>query len=233
MSNISFIISNFVLGLATFILFFLSFLIYKRVVGGSYAYRCWANAAFIIFVYALLEVVGSIFVGKNHFNSSNLNEIFQVTGYTLNAIGYFYIPLGLLYLSSDLGIYHLNNKKIYFLEKLWIVSMLISFGVFMALIPKYYIVKVFMNTYNIMFTFVWIFSIVVYYKPYIELKKTSLAWTYIFLGLVSSLFKCITRIIRDFGISSSIGNLVGIFDALLGIFFILAFYKLGKTVEAF
>lgn len=227
-----FIISNVILCAVTFSIFYFNLLIYKRITGGSHAYKCWAKATFFIFIFAVIELISVFVVGSDHFESSDSNEILRLIAVCVNIIGHFYIPIGMLYLISDIGVYHVDHKKIKQLEIWWLFFTLCYLLLFFLLIFNYYVVNIFSTISEVIFVIIWIFTIVVYYPFYKKVKSANLAWTYIFIAIIWAFCEHISAIIRNLGIGY-FENIVAIFDVLLGIFFILGFYKLGKSLRAF
>ncbi len=230
--DIPFIISNVIITIVTFILFVFNYLIYKKTTGGSYAYRCWMFATFFMFLYGIIAVSGGFIVAEEELDSSNLNEMFKLVSLSISALGYFYVPLGILYLGSDLEIYNLDQKRIKQLQIVYFSFILTYFTLFLILIFDYYVVEIFRNLFDLIFSLIWIFSFIIYQKFYKEMRKIDIAWSYLFLGLFSLVGQSIATTLRDIGLGIFQYVMI-LFQGLLGIFLILSFYRLGKMLEAF
>ncbi len=230
--DIGLIISNIILCLIASLLLYINISIYKETKGGSNAYKCWAIATIFIFINSFFVLISGFFTGSDELDSSNLNEIVKLITFSLASIGYFYIPLGALHLSNDMDIYHIDKKKIRKLELFWVIFILSYFIGAFSLLFEYYIAEFIRNFFDIIITTTWIFSIAVYYPFYNKIKNLGNdSWTYLFLGVICSFLSALSANIRDIGLDI-FQYIKLVFDTLLGLFYILGFYKLAKMVEA-
>ncbi len=211
--------------------FYFNLRIYRSTTGGSYAYRCWAIATFFIFMASFVALIGSLVAGDDYLASSNSNEIIQLFSFSFSTIGYFYLPIGILYISSELHTYDLDQKKIKMTEIGYLLFILSSFCTFFVLLFEFYVVNIFGPMFYAIETIIWTITLFVYYPFYKEIKNINKTWSYLFFGIICALTQSVLTHFKDIGFEI-FGYFRTLFIALLGIFFIFGFYKLAKMVEA-
>ncbi len=228
----SYFIQNVIISIITFSIFIINVLIYKRTEGGSRAYKCWAIATFFILLDSLVSLTSSIVISSNPLKDSNINELFQLISLSFSAIGYFYIPVGMLNLSSDLGIHNINQKKILKIERIYQIIIICIFIFFFAIIFEFYSAKIIRSFFNLLLSLVWVLSFYIFYPFYKKAKEIELPWKYLLAGVIFAIIQSISANINDIGIE--IFEYIRLpFVALLGFSLLLGFYKLGKDLKAF
>ncbi len=227
----TFILSYLIFCLIEVLVLIFIFKIYRSTSGASLAYKKWAQGIFLLFLGCFLFVFCGLLFECSDSISTNKNEIMLIVGNILIAFGYFYIPLGVLYLSKDFGVGNVNETLIKKTQIVFFTSMSILAMVFGIFTPFYKIINVIGFIFCLVFASIWIFTLYFYKKIYNSvLKKINICWTFIYLGmafgLVSEIFNAIYFVIPFFVYPMLISQLIMASNLILG------YFKLAKMVEA-
>ena len=212
------------------IIFLFCYLIYKNTKGASVAYKMWAISTFLLLIGSSFLLINGILFEGSDSRQTNKNEVTEIIASTIHAFGYFYVPVGVLYLSKDMGIGKINEdliKKSQIIFFSAISSVSISL---MVIFPFFEIVSIIGITFNLLYVIIWIFSIISYYALYDALKTTNRCWLLIYIGMwgmfTSEVFNIIYFLIPEAAYLMILAQLVGSAG------FIGGFFKLAKMVEA-
>ncbi len=217
--------------IVSLILFNINRMIYKKTTGASKAYYFWAMATAFLFIGATYSAVGSIFVDVDNIEQKGPSGILSVIYLSIYLLGYYHIALGALVLPIDLNISKidleklLRGRKYVFLGIIIWSSMVASILlIFNSKIP----VRIFYQPFLVLSWFVTIYGISQLYKTF---KSGAKHWEYLFLGCIFGFIGSIIKIIAYFFIDI-LFIIEPLFYGLLGIYMIIGFYKLAKSVEA-
>ncbi len=227
----SYVLSYSVLAIIEFGVFFLSLLVYKNTKGASLGYKKWAIGTFILLISSILFITAATVFECSEEVSSNKNELHKIIIGSITAIGYFYIPVGLLYFSKDLGVSNfdedlIKKSQIIFFNAIFSIAIL-----YIVLFPFFKILSIVGATLNSIYAFVWIFAIFEYKEPYQKiLKGTNFGWTLMYIGMFAGLFSEIFNVL--FFVIPEVEILQIISEIIMAFGFISAFTKIAKMVEA-
>ncbi len=230
--DVTYIISNFILLIVELVIFTFSLLIYKNTKGASLAYKKWAIATGTLLIAALIHIIGGLAFGLSEEGSSNLNEFQKLISGVITLLAYFYIPVGVMYLSKDMNFSDLNEKKIknYKLMFFLIIFLInIFLGIF---IPFFKIRKILGIIHAILYTFVWIFALNFFatlYKKMMDITGNN-CWLYLYIAIWAGLFNNIF-LLMQFLILSWFVLFVLLIRVVMAIAFIFGFLKLAKMLK--
>ncbi len=229
--DLSYVIQYAILAVIEFTVFLFSYSIYRKTKGASLTYKMWAIGTFILFISSIFYLICAIPFECNEQISNNKNEIHRVIGGALTAFGYFYIPLGLLYLSKDFDVGDVNQKMIKKIQIIFFSVIILISIFFIILSPLYKILNVVSISFNFLYFLVWVFSIYEYKPLYNKiLKQINVCWILIYIamigGILSEVFNILLHVFSFFEYLMLISQLVMAFG------FISGFYKLAEMVEA-
>lgn len=227
----SYVLSYTVLAFIEFFVFLLSYLIYTRTKGASVAYKKWAIGTFILLMGGVSFLTAAVLFECNEDESSNKNELHKIIGGSIIALGYFYIPVGILYFSKDLGVINFDEKMIKKAQIIFfsVISAITVF--FVILVPYFKILTIIGVTLNSLYAFVWIFAIFAYQDVYSQiLKNAPTGWTLIYIGMIAAFFSEILNVLYFIAPEFEIPQLICEFLMAFG--FVGGFFKIAKMVEA-
>ncbi len=230
--DVTYVLSHSILLVIEFTIFLLSFTIYKKTKGASLAYKMWAIATFLMLISTTIRLTNGILFEGTVEISNNRNEFFEIFGAFLMALGYFYIPVGVMYLSKDFNV-GIINKDLIKKSQVIFFSLICSLTViYLILLPFYEIIKTVAILALTIYFSVWIFTLFIYKGIYEQvLKYTNKCWLYLYLGV---LFLAISEIFQISAFFVSWAEYLKlIFQLLSAVGFIDGFYKMAKMVEAF
>lgn len=226
----SFMIAKAIDAFVTFLIFLICFLIYKNTKGASIAYKIWGKAVFIVFFATVVSIISGIAFGCNDTDPNLKNEIHTVVVHTIKAFGYFYIPIGIMYFSKDLGFVEIDKNIIQKIKIGFFSIVSFIFTLLIVLIPITNVIPLSNAIFNSLYVTLWCYMIYYYIPVYKHLKSTNICWLLIFIGifggLVSDLSVLVTLLVPEIKALVDIGQLV------MAVGFIFGFFKLGKMVEA-
>ena len=81
----SYILSNAIGWIISFIVFFISFRIYKNTQGASLAYKKWAIATFLILMATTVYIISGLTIGGKDKSKADIKEIHKIIGFTIIA----------------------------------------------------------------------------------------------------------------------------------------------------
>ncbi len=228
--DIGYLASNVISSLLTFVIFFICFRIYSRTPGATLAYKKWAQATFIIFIAVFIHVFVAL-TGTPNNSTKDSAESFRIFSAFLLSLGYFYFPIGVMYLTKDMGFGDINYETIKKIRSIFL-SIIISLSIFFAiLVPFFVIRKVLGIISNLVFSLIWVATIYNYNKIYENLKKLHFSWTIIYIGIICAFFNDFFSTLQNI-LDISLIYLTITFQLLMAIALIIGFFKLAKMVEA-
>ncbi len=230
--DIFYLTSNIILFTIEFVIFSLCLQIYKNTEGASEAYKMWALGTGILLIASSMYILCTLFLGCDAISSTTENEIQKTIGSTIDLSGYFYIPVGIMYLSKDLGLGVVDKKEI---KKSRIIFYTIIFSTsafLIGLIPFFELRRTIGISYNIIYASVWFITLYFYKDVYSTLKTTNICWTLLLFAVCSSLISNFTNIIYFSTNIGFFGSINLLFQLTMAFFYISGFFKLAKMVEA-
>lgn len=226
-------VSSYVIHLIVELVIFLTcFKIYRNTKGSSLAYKNWALGTYLLLISTIVYISCGIFLGCSDRVSSTKNEIHKIIGYVFMSFGFFYIPVGVMELSKDVGMQRIDATTIKKLQKRFFITILCVVIIFTILIPGFEIMRPLGFTFNILFTFIWVITLY-YFRSIYPLLKTltnNNCWTFIYFGMFCSFFGSILGAV--YFINQSAEYPFIFFQLLMSIGFVIGFLKLGKMLEA-
>ncbi len=229
--DISYVLANLIVFIIEIVIFYLSLQIYRKTKGASLAYNMWAKATFLMLFGTFIRLINAIFFEGTTEISTNKNEIVEIVGNTIMALGFFYIPVGMMYLSRDLGTGNVNNI---FIERTRILfyTFIGSMAIFyLLLFPIYKIVSTVLIMSLILFIVIFTFTLIIYNNLYKQfLKTTNSCWLYLYIGIFFMIVSEFFEILSFFIPLASYPQLM--LQSISAVGFIGGFYKLAKMVEA-
>ncbi len=229
--DIVYVASNSILFVIELIIFIFTYRIFKNTEGASLAYKKWAIATFLLLIGATIYVSFGILAGANETSNDSINEFHKILARTIQSLGFFYLPIGFLYLSRDLDIASINESSF---RKYQIVfySLIISiFIVSMLFLPFFDIIRPTGIVFNLMYVFIWVLSLTIFEKAYPILKTVNSCWSFLRIALWASLFHDVFYVLY-LTFSDLIEPLILVTELFMAFGFIVGFYKLAKMVEA-
>ena len=190
-----------------------------------------AMGTFLLLMGSTLNVFAGLAFECNDSVSTDKNEINAIIAESISAFGYFYIPVGVMYLSKDMGIGSINENIIKKSQIIFVCIIGLISVLFVVLLPFFKILSIVGITFNFLYSTIWIFTIYRYNGLYHEiLKAMNRCWLFIYIGIiagfVSELFHVIYLLI------SEAEYLVIFCQLLLAASFIIGFFKLAKMIDA-
>ncbi len=230
--DVSYIMVNVVAGILGFFVFINCYLIYKHAKGGSEAYKFWAIGTFIIFLAMIFYISCGLLIGANETSKTDKNELHKVIGHTIVAVGYSYIPLGIMYLSKDMGFGKVNEAL---LKKVHIGFFAVIFlfcSIFLALVPFFKVKIVAGVVFNIVFVLIWSVGIYFYHDAYKPLKNITgnNCWLWIYVGIVANFLREFFNVLY-FIVSDSLYIVLSIFQIIMALGYIIGFFLMRKMLK--
>lgn len=228
----AFLINRLIFAAIEIFVFMLSIMIYKNTKGASLAYKKWAESMFVLLVAASIYITGIIAFGCSESGTTDKNELYVLIAGTLDVLAYFYIPVGVMYLSKDMGFGSVNEELI---KKIQILFYCIIFSlsiIFIAILPFFKIRRLMGAIFNLLFTIVWISAIYYYNNVYKYLKTTNNCWLFLYLALIFSFASSTSAVIYFATYVELFSLLTTLFGVGMALGYITGFFKLAKMVEA-
>ncbi len=230
--NILNIVESVILLFITLLIFTFTYLIYKRTEGASLAYKKWATATLVLFFARITFLIIFILDGFEVISSIQ-KEGMKNIGRGINIAGYFFLPIGAIYLSKDMGFREINQKFIQNLKLVFFTSIIIicSFFFFLLVILETdTFSKLSISTFNLLNSIVFAFTIYHFRPIQKQLKDTNSCWNILYVGLFAAFGNDFAGIFTY--LSFYIELLSIILQLIMALCFIFGFYKLAKLVEA-
>ena len=231
--DIVYFIWNSLVALITSVVFFFCFVIYKNTKGASLAYKKWAIATFLLLLSACIWIFAGLVFECNESSSTDKNELNKLVGDTVNAFGYFYLPLGAMYFSKDMGFGSVNEDLIKKSQIIFYSAIIVIFSFLAVLIPYFRLLKIIGIVFNSIFIVIWLFLIYYYNIAYRNFKRITVnsSWLLISIGIFAALGNDIFSLLY-FLVSESVDSFTIAFRVVMAVCFITGFFKLAKMVEA-
>ncbi len=226
----SYILVNVIQLITVLGVFFLSYNIFKNTKGASLAYKKWATGTFLMVIATSIFLLFGIF-GCNDTSSRDISEFHRVLGSTFLGLGYFYVPLGVLYLSKDMDVGEINYNLIKKDKIFFIIILILLFVIFSSLVPLYKMIEIIVFTYGSLYIVVWFFTTYYYAKIYPILKNMSSCWTFLYLGIIGGILTG-TDVILALLISGYFEFISLIGQLMMIVGFFIGFFKLAKVLDA-
>ena len=223
-------ISDSITSLISFTVFFISYRIYSHTEGASLAYKKWAIGTFLsflaVFMYLLIGLIGS-----DNF-SSEFIAIKNIIGNVLISLGYFYFPIGVMYLSKDIGIGTVNEVTIKKIQKIFF-GFIFLFCLSLAFTIPFKDIRnesrIFFNT---LYSIIWIFTISRYAHVYPTLKQitNNRCWTLLYVGIIGAFLNDFLTVI-DCLTGTSLFYIILASQLMMAVGIIFAFFMLAKMLN--
>ncbi len=223
--NIVALIQESIIALTVFFVFFLCYRIYSKAEGASLAYKCWAKGTFLAFLGQLFYV----------FFALGISDIFELLkkfiGNILIISGYFYFPVGVMHLSKDLDMGSIDKNIIKKIQTIFLSSVFLIYLTIAILYPFFDIDLARALMFNLLLSFVWVFTLFLYSKIYSVIKSitNNSGWTWLYLGLFAALGNDLFSSFEPF---VPVFIILITFRLIRAISFILAFFKISKMLQA-
>ncbi len=229
----SYIFSHASASLISFFIFLISFRIYKYTEGASKAYREWYRGTFLIFTASMIYLFFGLTFGCNDTSISNINEFHKILGFTVMSFGFFYLPLGIMYLSRDIGVGELNKQIIKKIQLVFFMTILFVSLFLMLLLPYFKIIKLAGILFNSLYVGIWFLGIYFFNKAYRPLKTMTKnnCWLFLYLGMVAELIKEILNLAYFIVDTVFIYSLMLLGQIMMIISLVIGFFKIAKMLE--
>ncbi len=228
--DVLYILSNSILWIIQFFIFIICFDIYKNTKGASLAYKKWATGLFLLLLGSTIYLIFGVVFEANETSTRDINEFHKILGHAIEGFGYFYLPVGIMYLSKDMGFGKVNEDTIRKSQIIFFGAIISIFLILMSSIIYFSIIKIIGISYRIIYLVIWVFTIYYFRDIYSMLKGTNKCWLYLYIGLFAAFFNALTRILFYF--IPIFDYISVVFQLILAIGFIGGFLKLAKMVEA-
>ncbi len=233
--DFSYVISMAIVWVISFIIFYISYSIYKKTEGATEGYKYLSIALLLQLISSSIHLIGGIGFGLDEYSSKDVNEIQKLISDVFTIFGYFYLPIAVLYMSKDMGIGDVDQKLIKKVQKIFFASITPLFIILAAIIPFYATRRFSASIMVFVSLILWVFTIYYYksvYRNFIEITKNS-CWQYLYIaiitGFLSSIFLFFDFILEPIDLYLFV--LITRFFMAIG--FIFGFFKLAKMVEVF
>ncbi len=227
----SYVLLSLIMLIISIVVFLISFRIYYKTKGASVAYKMWAIGTALITLTLSLYIINGVVFESTKTSSDNEHEITLIVANSIGVCGYFYIPVGIMYLEKDMDMGRVDEKLIKKSQFIFYSIIILIFGIFMTLVPFFELRKSSGVIFNLLYSLVWIFTAYYYYPLYKNLKSINLCWSFFYLAILASFgnntFSMLSVIFSD-----SFFIIILTFELMMAIGFIGGFLMLAKMVEA-
>ncbi len=230
MLDISVIAVSSVIVFLTFITFIINYSIYRRTIGGSYGFMCWAISSGCYFVGRSITLLGILITQSVSFLlTRGIGEGF------FEGLGGFFALIGMIFLGIDLKIFKCKKQTLKKIQIPFIIFTLILFSSviisgYMNIITQSYAIEIVTSLGAIFEIILWGIAGIIFYPLYQILKKGTKAWTLLYLGIISVVLTNIAEIFLYIGYQF-FGTVKIIISAFYAIFLLSGFFLLNKSLK--
>ena len=185
--DLSYIIGNTIQSIILSVVFIICLLIYTNTKDASLAYKKWAIGTSLMLIGPITSLMFGLLFECNETSTRAINEFHQILSSAMLAFGYFYLPVGVMYFSKDMDIGNVNEHVIRRSQYIFFSSVLAISCIFGVMIPFFSIIKIIGVVFNILYAFVWIFTIYYYRSVYSVVKSMNSCWSYLYVAVFVSL----------------------------------------------
>ncbi len=228
--DVAYVVSYLIYCIITAIVLFFSLSIYLNTKGASLAYKMWAIGTCLLFIGCFVYLVGGLLFEASNTDSSDKNELIAILGESIVGFGYFYLPVGVMYLSKDMEITDIDKKLI---KKVQIIFFsLIGFTTisFLALFSFYKMLTIIGIVFNFLYVLIWLVTLYPYRAVYQTLKSMNSCWLLIYIGIITGLISEILSVFMY--VIPVLEYIMILFQLIMALSLVLAFFKLAKMLEA-
>ena len=226
----SYVISYTILWIIEFVVFSICYTIYIKTKGASLAYKKWAIGTLLLLMGTTTYLFSAIAFECNDSVSTDKNEIHKIIGCTLIALGYFYVPVGVMYLAKDLGIGSIDENLIEKSQIIFFSTISLISIFFMVLFPFFEILSLVGVTFNFLYVLIWLCAIYPFKGIYTNFRTMNRCWLLIYIGMFASLASEVLSVIYYIIPEAEYPMIFS--QLLMAAAFISGFFKLAKMVEA-